>query len=97
MKKNSNYSGCQVHGSSDLSGATVLESSLAAGPNMNEGNSCPPTAWAGACDGEPIEPIDLYRPAHLPGHDPSGCFLAAHALRFTAGRDHSQNPGDPDN
>jgi len=34
----------------DLSGATVLESSLAAGPNMNEGNSCPPAAWAGACD-----------------------------------------------
>ena len=34
----------------DLSGATVLELSLAAGPNTNEGNSCPPAAWAGVCD-----------------------------------------------
>jgi len=32
----------------DLSGATALESSLAAGPNMNEGNFIPPAAWAGA-------------------------------------------------
>lgn len=34
----------------DLSGAMVVESSLATGPNMNEGNSCPPAVWAGACD-----------------------------------------------